>query len=639
MQSSDSFALKRIKELFWALAIAAAVIAVGRFAFGLAAATNMKDSLPWGFWKIFNMVAGAALATSGFVVASIIYIFQIHQYRNVARLSVLVGFLGYGSSLTALLFDIGLPHRGWHPFFFWNPHSFLFEVFWCVSLYWGVTALELFPIITERFSGKLTHFLHEYMLPAVVLGITLSTMHHSSLGSLFLASPTRLHPLWHTMWLPPEFFISAMGAGLGTITLLAITVSWLYKRKIDIELLSRLAKWSGILLGLYLLVKLVDITLHGKWAYVLGPQMSWESYVFWVELGLQAIIPVAIFAVPRLRKSLVGLCVGCSAAFFGLIMHRINTGITGYFRTSDAVYIPTVSELVLGLGVLSAAGLVFFFLVERFHILDEPDGHGAAHAHAAHAAPPAKPWTKNEVAALFAGPGAAKVLLIAIAVAPVSVYAFRGEATGPFRPTAQPVYEEPEKGAEPPELIRIDANRNGNFADFPHQEHVRIFMREYETAEEETCQKCHHLSVPVKKEQLGEEREYTNCRICHRDMALPTLFFDIEAHSKLAKFDLSDRKQDAGTCLGCHRENLLGLEDYELTGFRYRAPGFKQAMHGLCLTCHRLEEEDPSDPLSRGNCLGCHRQYLPDPSGDEPAAETPSPKQGERGNSAANALP
>ena len=611
MQSSDSFALKRIKELFWALAIAAAVIAVGRFAFGLAAATNMKDSLPWGFWKIFNMVAGAALATSGFVVASIIYIFQIHQYRNVARLSVLVGFLGYGSSLTALLFDIGLPHRGWHPFFFWNPHSFLFEVFWCVSLYWGVTALELFPIITERFSGKLTHFLHEYMLPAVVLGITLSTMHHSSLGSLFLASPTRLHPLWHTMWLPPEFFISAMGAGLGTITLLAITVSWLYKRKIDIELLSRLAKWSGILLGLYLLVKLVDITLHGKWAYVLGPQMSWESYVFWVELGLQAIIPVAIFAVPRLRKSLVGLCVGCSAAFFGLIMHRINTGITGYFRTSDAVYIPTASELVLGLGVLSAAGLVFFFLVERFHVLDEPEGHGehdAHHAHHAHAAPPAKPWTKKEAAAVFAGPGAAKVLAIAVVVMPVSFFAFRSEATGPFRPTAQPVYQEPERGKEPPESIRIDANRNGDFADFPHQDHIYIFVNEYEVAEEATCQKCHHLSVPVRKEELGKEREYTNCRVCHRDMELPTLFFDVEAHGKLAKFDLSDRKQETGTCLGCHRENMPGLVDYELTGFRYRAPGFKQAMHGLCLTCHRLEEKEPSDELSRGNCLGCHRK-------------------------------
>ena len=217
MKSSNSKALKRIKDVMWALAFAGFAVGIGRFAFGLAASTNMMDSLPWGWWKIFNMVAGAALATSGFVVAAVIYIFQLKRFRPVARLSVVIGFLGYGSSLAALIFDIGLPHRGWHPFFMWNPHSFLFEVFWCVSIYWGVTALELLPLVTERLPlKKVTHWLHEKMLPFVVLGITLSTMHHSSLGSLFMTSPTRLHPLWHSLWIPPEFFISAMGAGLST---------------------------------------------------------------------------------------------------------------------------------------------------------------------------------------------------------------------------------------------------------------------------------------------------------------------------------------------------------------------------------------------------------------------------------------
>ena len=119
-----------IKDILWVVLIAGGVLGVLRFAFGLGASTAMLDSMPWGWWKIFNMVAGAALATSGFVVAAIIYIFKADRYKKVARLSVLVGFLGYGSSLVALGFDVGLPHRGWHPVFMWNPHSFLFEVFW-----------------------------------------------------------------------------------------------------------------------------------------------------------------------------------------------------------------------------------------------------------------------------------------------------------------------------------------------------------------------------------------------------------------------------------------------------------------------------------------------------------------------------
>jgi len=615
---TEGFALKRIKELFWIMLFAGAVVAVGRFTFGLGAATNMTDSLPWGLWKIFNMVAGAALATSGFVIAAVIYIFQLHRYRPVARLSVLVGFLGYGSSLTALIFDIGLPHRGWHPFFIWNPHSFLFEVFWCVSVYWGVTALELVPILTERFPWpKLTHLLHEYMLPPVVLGITLSTMHHSSLGSLFLASPTRLHPLWHTMWLPPEFFVSAMGAGLSTIILLMITACWLYRREIDLQVLQRLAKGSGAILALYLAIKIADFTVHGKWGFVFGPDLTWESYLFWVEITLQAIIPIVVFSNPRLRYSIVGLCIGCSAAFFGLVLHRLNVGIIGYFRTSEAIYIPSFSELILSFGVLSGAGLIFFLLVERFHVLDEPGGHDAHDAHDAHAAPQVKVWTRREAMSVFAGSRTVKVLAIAIVVAPVSWFALSSEATGPFKPTAQPVFEAAETGAKVPELIRIDSNNNGNFADFTHQKHIQTFMKEYSLAEEATCEKCHHLSLPVKKEDIGKKREYTNCRVCHKYMEVATLVCNFAAHNKYAKFDLSNRKKDYRACVGCHRENMPGLKKYELTGFNAYAPGFKQAMHGLCLTCHRLEEEDPADQLSRGNCLGCHRAYKPEPAVDE----------------------
>ena len=35
-----------------------------------------------------------------------------------------------------------------------------------------------------------------------------------------------------------------------------------------------------------------------------------------------------------------------------------------------------------------------------------------------------------------------------------------------------------------------------------------------------------------------------------------------------------------------------GLAAYEDRGFSHRAPGFEHAMHGACMTCHRLEEKD-----------------------------------------------
>lgn len=576
----NSFALKRIKDLMWVLAIAALVVGVGRFAFGLGAATNMLDALPWGLWKIFNMVAGAALATSGFMIAAVIYIFKLEKYRPVARLSVLVGFLGYGASLTALIFDIGLPHRGWHPFFIWNPHSFLFEVFWCVSCYWGVTALEVLPIVTERFRLKqFTHFIHENMLPFVVLGITLSTMHHSSLGSLFMTSPTRLHPLWFTMWLPPEYFVSAMGAGLSFIVLLSLLCSRLYGRERNMPVLTGLAKGSAALLLLYLVIKVVDFTVFHKWNFVFGPDFTWESVLFLVEISLQVLVPVALIATPRFRNSAIGLILATSSAFLGLLMHRIDTGIIGYFRSSDAVYIPNLSEFVLGLGVLSAAGIVFFFLVERFLIFDAPDEH-AEHGEG----DLAKPWTREEALSILKSPATFRVSFITILIIPITILCLHDEATGPFQPTAAPVTAPIGLDAMRTELL-IDGNRTNESVIFPHDKHKE------ELGGDDSCVKCHHLSLP------GDNN--SSCVLCHRDMEVGTDIFSQERHR--------DREgSEDGDCLKCHKENMPGLETSVLKGFSHVARGYKEAMHGLCITCHRLKEKDPADPLGMGNCRKCH---------------------------------
>ncbi len=621
----NQFVLKRLKDLFWVLAISAVVIGIGRMIFGLGASTNMLDALPWGWWKVFNMIAGAALATSGFVVAAFVYIVRAKRYYPVAKLSVILGFLGYTSSLVALIFDIGLPHRGWHPFFMWNPHSFLFEVFWCVSIYWSVTALELLPIISERFPfPKVTHFLHDIMLPFVVLGITLSTMHHSSLGSLFLASPTRLHPLWYSLWIPPEFFISAMGAGLATIVLALLVVSWLYDKPRNESVTAGLAGTSAIFLALFLLLRLTDLTVHHKWNYVFGPDVSWETRVFMVEILLQAIVPIVAFSLPRFRRSTPLLYLGSVAALLGLIMHRLDVGIVGYFRSADAIYTPNLSELLLSFGVLGAAGLLFFFLIERFPVLAgvgfEADAELAADAtaespsadqdeHGDEHAAPVRYWSWEEARAIFLGEGAFRVVGVALLVIPLVLVSLREQATGAYRAPAQPVFSGVQAEDTMRDVLIIDANRSGEAVVFPHRKHQDAFQEKYGITKEETCARCHHLSLPNDHNSV--------CRSCHRDMALPTPIFDLERHlprfedeAQLAKFQAFDpesRDDTFAACMMCHEKTMAGLESYRKTGFSYQARGFEAAMHGECMTCHRLEEKDPADPYSTGNCLGCHR--------------------------------
>ena len=212
-----------LKDPLWALVMAGLVAGIFRFWFGLGATTNLTDQVPWGLWKILNMVAGVAISTGGFTVGFLVYVLKLERFRPLMKPAILVAFLGYGSSCAALAFDIGLPWRFWHPFIMWNEHSFLFEVFWCVMLYFTITAVELAPVVFEKLKAeKAARFLHRIAFGAVVIGISLSSLHHSSLGSLFLVTPQRLHPLWYTPLLPVLFILSAMGGGMMFVVLVRI---------------------------------------------------------------------------------------------------------------------------------------------------------------------------------------------------------------------------------------------------------------------------------------------------------------------------------------------------------------------------------------------------------------------------------
>ncbi|MEJ2369159.1 MAG: polysulfide reductase NrfD, partial [Acidobacteriota bacterium] len=191
------------KGILWLLTGLAAAVAVIRFVFGLGVSTALTDTTPWGLWIGFDVMGGVALAAGGFVLAALVHIFHRDRYHAAARPAILTAFLGYGAVVVGLLFDLGLPWHIWHPVVFWNIHSPLFEVAWCVMLYLTVLALEVAPVIlVKTHFQRLYRFLTRLALPIMILGIMLSTLHQSSLGSMLLIMPFRVHPLWYSKLLP-----------------------------------------------------------------------------------------------------------------------------------------------------------------------------------------------------------------------------------------------------------------------------------------------------------------------------------------------------------------------------------------------------------------------------------------------------
>ena len=200
--------------VFWIIMMAGFVSAVIRFGWGLGASTHLSDQFPWGLWVGFDVVCGVGLAAGGFVVAASVYIFNLERYRPILRPAILTAFLGYILVVVGLLFDLGRPWNVWHPIIMWNPHSVMFEVGWCVMLYSTVLALEFSPIIFEKLNFERPQkILHTITIPMVILGVVLSSLHQSSLGSLFLIIPEKVYPLWYSSNLPYLFFTSAVAVG------------------------------------------------------------------------------------------------------------------------------------------------------------------------------------------------------------------------------------------------------------------------------------------------------------------------------------------------------------------------------------------------------------------------------------------
>ncbi|GBC80962.1 putative Ni/Fe-hydrogenase 2 b-type cytochrome subunit [bacterium HR10] len=337
---------------------------VVRFTGGLGASTALSDAFPWGLWVGFDVLCGVALAAGGFTISAVVYIFNIERFRPIIRPTILTAFLGYLLVIVALLFDLGRPYRIWHPLVMWNPHSVMFEVAWCVMLYTTVLALEFSPMVFERLRlQRPLRILHALTVPLVILGVILSTLHQSSLGSLYLIVPEKLHPLWYSPLLPVFFFISAIALGCAMTIFESFLSYRAFRKRLEIDLLTDLGKVIVVALAVYLVLKVQDLVGRGALAHVLEP--TYEARMFLAEMMLGVIGPMLLLSVRRVRTDHFGLFVSALLVVLGFIMNRLNVSITGMEASSGVSYFPSWTELSVTFMIV-ALGFALFGLAVKY---------------------------------------------------------------------------------------------------------------------------------------------------------------------------------------------------------------------------------------------------------------------------------
>lgn len=335
-----------------------------RFTRGLGASTNLSDAFPWGLWIGFDVLCGVGLAAGAFTLTAVVHIFNLRRFEPIVRPTLLTGFLGYLFVIVALMFDLGQPWRIWHALVFWNPHSVMFEVAWCVMLYTTVLALEFSPVVFERLRlERPRRIVKAISTPLVICGVLLSTLHQSSLGSLYLIVPSKLHPLWYTTLLPVLFFTSAVGAGIGMVIVESYLSKRAFGKHLEMDLLEPLARGMAVALGIYGLIRLQTLSHNGSLATLLNP--GYEGWMFLLEFTLGVVLPVGLLSFHRVRTSERGLVVAGFLAVLGLVAHRLNVSVTGMEAAAGTQYLPSWMEITVSVGLV-AIGMVAFATAVRY---------------------------------------------------------------------------------------------------------------------------------------------------------------------------------------------------------------------------------------------------------------------------------
>jgi Ni/Fe-hydrogenase subunit HybB-like protein len=418
--------LRQLKHLFtrfrlspWVLWLSAlSIVLVAALAAGLMVfsqglwLTGLSDRVPWGLWITIDL-SSIALSAGAFSLCAAVYLIGLKRYEPIARTATFVGLIGYTMAMLSLLLDIGRPDRFWHALVYWNSHSLLWEVTMCVMLYLTVLALESMPIfarlgvLKERLPAIAAKMgsVHHYAPYLAIAGLALSSLHQSSLGGVYGVLKAR--PVWYKPEMTVLFMFSAIIGGIALTLFASMLSARLTPRaRTNDVLVERVARFLAWALVGYLYFRLWDVFAQ-HYTYEPGRTEGMElltagplSFNFWaLEIVLGALVPMVMLLNPRTRQHQFWRMTALALVVVGVVAYRWDTNLSGLmvvmpdFPGTQAIayasYVPSLIEIVTGMGIIAYGLLAFSLGVRYLGVVDHRIATPAAEA----AAPRSHPET------------------------------------------------------------------------------------------------------------------------------------------------------------------------------------------------------------------------------------------------------
>jgi Ni/Fe-hydrogenase subunit HybB-like protein len=349
-----------------------------RFWKGIGSITNLTQEIPWGLWIGFDVVTGVAFAGGAYVLTFMVYILNLKKYHSIVRITVLNGFLAYVFYAGALLLDLGRPWNVVNPIIGNNfgTSSVLFLVAWHFMLYMIAELIEFSPTIAEWLGARRARkILSGMTIGAVIFGITLSTLHQSGLGALYLMAKDKIHPLWYSEFIPVLFLVSSIFAGLSMVIFEGSISHKVFFSKISEKnhkaqkgILTGLSKICAGAMFAYFFLQLL-VFIHGKhWDLLNSPMGYW----FLVEMFGFVLLPMLLFVYSYRKSNILMVRVAAILTMLGIIINRLNVTVIGFRWDAPVHYFPSWMEIVVTLAVIFTEIWIFRWIINRMPVLNDP---------------------------------------------------------------------------------------------------------------------------------------------------------------------------------------------------------------------------------------------------------------------------
>jgi Ni/Fe-hydrogenase subunit HybB-like protein len=360
-----------VSWVLWAIVLAAVVTTIVRFATGIATIANVNQAYPWGWWVGFDMLTRIALGGVGFTMAAAGEIFDIKGFRHVVRAALLVGLLWYLTYASVLMVELGRPWMIWWVFLSWAPTSAMYEVALCAVAYTTVLVLEFSPLVLAKLGWHApVRRINAVYLLIVITGVSLSSLHQSSLGTLLLLLPTKVHPLWHSELLPIFFLFSAIMAGPAVMLVEHVLATQFLGLRPRMNVLRALGRGLTLLVAAYLALRLGDVLYRGVADEALS--FGFEARWFWLEIVAGLLVPLALLLTPDIDRRKWRLCAAGGLVVTGIVLNRLNAAVITMKVHSWETYHPAVTEVLISVGAMAGMILAYVYLVRWLPIHTEP---------------------------------------------------------------------------------------------------------------------------------------------------------------------------------------------------------------------------------------------------------------------------